>query len=214
VPLFAGDPCAIGKFSARKGADLCRDCDRGRFQGSIGQSLCENCKPGRSQPLEGQSSCVVRRLSWCFLALTVIFALQPCETGKSAELFAQPTCTPCGLRTASFRNGTVRCLECADSLICSGGLVTVPAGQWAYLVNNTLKSESCPVTACKGAEQFEPGVSAQCGDNRLQSPDNIMCGACEPDYTEFRGACKCALFALHRCLLSLPLLQMARAPVA
>ena len=108
-------------------------------------------------------------------------------------------CVGCPANTYSISNGSSVCVVCDESgIICANGLPYAAPGYWTLITSpstgpssmssSTVSAFVCPAGFCTGAAS--PGV-ALCANNRLQSPNNILCGVCLPDYVDWNGECVC-----------------------
>jgi hypothetical protein len=127
-----------------------------------------------------------------------------CSVGQHQPGVGQTTCFTCTSSSYTIEEGASRCAECNnDGLLCEGGRVRVKSDYWSWsesyitisgnltLINQRLHTVPCARGRCHGGDydlhssKFQP-----CADDRNQSLNNIMCGACRDGYTEF-GSSSC-----------------------
>ena len=112
-------------------------------------------------------------------------------------MFASRCVSRLSEQTYSALNGSLSCTPCtASGLVCLGGLIQVQPGYFIYSTGpGQFSTVECPPGLCLGAP-FGTDQTV-CQDGRLQSPDNLLCGACEPGSVWTTESCTDSSFLLQ-----------------
>jgi hypothetical protein len=164
-----------------------------------------DCIPGHMCPFKGMSKPIACGIGY-YQSLSRQLNCSRCDIGTYSTLMGQQECLSCPLRQYTVSDGSTSCIECSNGLLCQDGGAEALPGYWAWLVNQTLSPSNNNVTIlrfeaikclrdrCKGGPivHNKHHKAHQCGDDRDQSIDNILCARCENDhYTEWGPSNSC-----------------------
>jgi hypothetical protein len=184
--------CAPGEQFAN---GQCQQCAHGSYKATTITSgntttvpvpfpRCLPCPFNTEQPAPGLSTCA------------------PCMLGYTSQ-GGTDVCTQCprDSYTPSLSSGCVTCLGAGQAgLECRAGLASVSAGYFAYTAGDDsatpiYRTVRCPPGACVGgplqltASDSSAASITYCAWPRLNTPSNVMCGACVAGYVAWHGEC-------------------------
>jgi len=199
-------PCPTGHHQNQTGQAFCVPCPPLYGQPIPGQIECDPCPSGYYTPA-GLGQCVpcvepnivtgdgtncssffcLRGHHWNVSAMKCV----ECEIGTySNETGSVLNCIRAPINTYVPKPGATEALSCTKlkGVYCVNGTAYSQDGYWMYVWNNEtgeVRAELCLEGYCEHAE----GSTFQCASNRQQSANNVLCGHCEPGYTDWQGDC-------------------------
>jgi hypothetical protein len=181
--------CDIGEYSDTIGDDYCKFCGRGRYGNTTGLTACYECDIGHYSAQHGMSSC------------------DACSPRQFQQLLGQTFCYSCAVNEYLYNPESSKpCSPCPqEGALCTdtGGIVALPD---YYIVinddNGIASSYECLPKACLAGDRCAANASmipivngygtyiqSCCAANRVNSPDNILCGACLNGYSMWGNEC-------------------------
>ncbi len=174
--------CVQGKYAGVQGMENCELCAAGFYQVASAASRCDQCSPGTFNNETGLISCSPCSLNFYQPSYNASACIA-CEVHQFTTVTGQAACTICdSAKYRAIKSGV--CLDCPSyGVTCSLGVITSLENY--YLDVNPVTSQvtlyDCPVGLCLDG--------STCATGRLPAKDNLLCGTCDPAYTNSGTQC-------------------------
>ena len=208
-------PCVPGTSQLSTAQTSCDPCPPKKYSTNYGTLECVSCTTvtNAERTTCNQTSCDANTEYDADDGICTT-----CSIGKTSSRGGSCTICPSNTYTPYIGSNCISCIRSGmDGLSCIGGRISVKEGYWAYekmmLVDDGItssyiiiyQSQRCPDAFCQGAllqqEYFQNTTavamglqmpitySSQCVYPRLDSSDNVLCGACVDGFIPQGDSC-------------------------
>jgi hypothetical protein len=197
--------CPPGTSALKPGSTTCTDCGYGFYQPFIGQSECLTCPIGSFTSLSNSATCAFCEPGQILLESNNTHQQTSCTSCLSGTYSYNNTCSSCQPTTYASHEGSSTCSQCPDGtfsskyqstncwscnhvygVTCKQGQITNEDNVWMAIHENDgqVTTLACLPEHCISNQQ--------CSPFRKPFHENVLCGECQDEYTEWNGSCvKC-----------------------